>query len=85
MAARRARVTAAYATVRIMDPALGPAVVGFYRGAVLPESADPEGVARLVRREYAEWVDAEDAPAVEAEPEAEPEAPKKAAAKKTTA
>lgn len=58
MAARRARVTAAYATVRILDPATdAPSVRGFYKDAVLPEAAFTEDVERLVRREYAEWID----------------------------
>lgn len=55
---RQARVTAAYATVKILDPSSGSwSVRGFYQGGVLPESADPEDVERLVRREYAEWAD----------------------------
>jgi hypothetical protein len=55
---RRARVLAPYATVKILDPVSGkPTVAGFYAGAVLPPEADPEDVARLVRREYAEWLD----------------------------
>lgn len=63
MAARRARLTAAYGTVRIMDPATGaPSIRGFYQGAVFPDSADPQDVARLVRRDYAEWVDDEPEP-----------------------
>lgn len=83
--ARRARVTAAYATVRVLDPATGaPTVVGFHQGGTFPDTADPENVENLVRRGYAEWVEADEAPAVDAEPEAEAEAPKKAAAKKTT-
>ncbi len=58
MGDRRARVTAAYATVRVLDPASGkPTVYGFYEGGILPPSADPESVEGLVRRGYAEWVD----------------------------
>ena len=73
MAARRARVTVAYATVKLLDPATGKWTVhGFYQGAVLPENADPENVAGLVRREYAEWVDSGEAKAVDkAETEAD--------------
>lgn len=57
-APRRARVLAAYATVKVLDPIDGkPSVRGFYQGAVLPIEADPENVASLVRREYAEWLD----------------------------
>lgn len=85
MAARRARVTAPYSTVRVMDAATGgPAMLSFYRDAVYPDGAAAEDVERQVRRGYAEWLDADEVPAVDAEPEAEPEAPKKAAAKKTT-
>jgi hypothetical protein len=52
-------VTAAYATVKLLDSVTGKwTVCGFYQGAVLPEFADPENVASLVRREYAEWLDA---------------------------
>lgn len=58
MSARRARVLAPYATVKLLDPATGKWTVrGFHRDAVFPESADPDNVAALVRREYAEWVD----------------------------
>jgi hypothetical protein len=65
-APRRARVLAAYATVKINDPISGkPTVAGFYEGAVLPLEADPENVASLVRREYAEWLDSGEAKAVE--------------------
>jgi hypothetical protein len=65
---RQARVTAAYATVRCADPGTGKVMVlGFGHDAVFPVTADPEGVERLVRRGYAEWVDQP-----EAEPIAEP-------------
>lgn len=61
---RKARVTAAYATVKIVDPGSGSwSVRGFYEGGVFPESADPEDVERLVRRGYAEWVDGDAGPA----------------------
>jgi hypothetical protein len=68
---RRARVTVAYATCKVVDPATGTTtVLGFYQGAPLPPNADPENVKSLVRRQYAEWMD-EPAP----EPEREPEKP----------
>lgn len=76
MSTRRARVTAAYATVKLLDPATGKwTVAGFYKDAVLPIEADPENVAGLVRKEYAEWV--EEAPAEEspADPEPKKDAP----------
>lgn len=60
---RQARVSVAYATVKVRD-AVGVSVRGFHQGAVFPDSADPDAVAALVRRGYAEWVD-----------EVEPEAP----------
>ncbi len=54
---RQARVTAPYATVKVIDTPSGkPTVYGFYEGGILPPSADPENVANLVRRGYAEWV-----------------------------
>jgi hypothetical protein len=73
MSNRRARVLAAYATVKILDPVSGKwTVAGFYQGAVLPPEADPENVASLVRREYAEWLDSDEASAVDkAETEAD--------------
>ena len=62
--ARQARVTAAYATVRVLDPATGaPTVVGFHQGGTFPDTADPENVESLVRSGYAEWVDKNDGPA----------------------
>lgn len=58
MSTRRARVLAAYATVKLLDPISGKwTVAGYYQGAILPDHADPENVASLVRREYAEWLD----------------------------
>jgi hypothetical protein len=63
MAARQARVTAPYATVRVDDPALGLAILGFYQGAPFPANAMDEDVERLVRRGYAEWVDEVEGPA----------------------
>ena len=55
---RQARVTVAYATVKLLDPATGKWTVhGFPQGAVFPSNADPDNVANLVRREYAEWVE----------------------------
>lgn len=80
---RRARVLAAYATCKVRDTATGVlTVLGFYQGAILPSNADADNVASLVRREYAEWVEAEPAP----EPEREPDKPTddKAEAKKAT-
>jgi len=68
MGEQRARVTAAYATVPVLDTPSGkPTVYGFHQGAVFPPSSDPEAVARLVRRGYAEWVQ-EDEPAAAEEP-----------------
>ncbi len=59
-------MTVAYATVKVLDPISGKwTVLGFYQGAILPDSADPDNVANLVRREYAEWVD--DEPVVQPE------------------
>jgi hypothetical protein len=59
---RRARVVVAYATVKLLDPISGkPAVAGFYQGAIFPPEADPDNVASLVRREYAEWLDEDEA------------------------
>lgn len=58
MSDRRARVTAAYATVKVLDTATGkPAIHGFYEGGIFPPSSDPDSVAALVRRGYAEWLD----------------------------
>lgn len=75
MSARRARVTAAYATVKIIDPISGkPTVLGFYKDAILPPEADPENVASLVHREYAEWLDSGDAKAVDKQETAEEKA-----------
>ena len=74
MSTRQARVTVAYATVKLLDPASGKwTVIGFPQGAVFPSNADPANVAALVRREYAEWV--EEAPAEQppADPEPEPD------------
>ena len=87
MSTRRARVVVAYATVKLLDPTTGKWTVhGFYQGAVFPENADPENVATLVRREYAEWLDAEpkaEEPPAEkpaaGEPKAEPAKPTKSA------
>lgn len=81
---RQARVTAAYATVKVIDTPTGkPTVYGFYEGGIFPPSADPDDVARQVRRGYAEWVDEEPPSAAPAE---EPtRAAKKAAAKADTA
>jgi hypothetical protein len=63
---RRARVLAAYATVKINDVLSGkPTVAGFYEGAILPPEADPENVASLVRRGYAEWLDSGEVKAVD--------------------
>lgn len=77
---RRARVLAPYATVKITDSATGqPAVVGFYQGAVLPPEADPENVASLVRREYAEWLDAGEEQAVEEQEDEQVKAQEEAA------
>lgn len=68
-------MVAAYATVKITDPVSGKWTVhGFTQGGVFPAEADPENVANLVRRGYAEWVDAP-APTAPAEPAAPPEAP----------
>jgi hypothetical protein len=62
---RRARVLVAYATVKILDPISGKMTVrGFPQGAVFPPDADPENVANLVRREYAEWLDTGEAKTV---------------------
>lgn len=86
--ARRARVTAAYATVRVLDPATNaPTVLGFHQGGTFPDTADPENVENLVRRGYAEWVDEADGPAdpdatIDAEPLKADAEPKKAPAKK---
>ena len=61
--------------MKIIDPITGkPTVLGFYQGAVLPPEADPENVASLVRREYAEWLDSGDARAVEKQETAEEKA-----------
>jgi hypothetical protein len=81
MNTRAARVTAAYATVKIRDNISGKlTVVGFHGGAILPADCDADNVAMLVRRGYAEWVDEAPADAVE---EAAPDeaAPAKSAAK----
>jgi hypothetical protein len=76
MSTRRARVVVAYATVKLLDPISGkPAVAGFYQGAIFPPEADPENVASLVRREYAEWVDEPEPDAPTSEPEPESETP----------
>jgi hypothetical protein len=75
-----ARVLAAYATVKVLDAASGkPTYYGFYQGAILPPSADPEAVANLVRRGYAEWVDGKsDEPEPKAAEQPEPAKPAKA-------
>lgn len=74
MGDRRARVIAAYATVKIMDAASGkPTVCGFYEGAILPPSADPQNVEGLVRRGYVEWVEEPEQPA-DPEPKADDKA-----------
>jgi hypothetical protein len=78
---RRARVKAAYATVRVLDPISGkPTVAGFHEGAVFPVEADPENVAALVRREYAEWLDEDETEAVVKQKTAEDKAAEDAAA-----
>ena len=72
MSTRQARVAVAYATVKLLDPATGKWTVhGFPQGAVFPPNADPENVANLVRREYAEWVDSGEAKAVDKQETAE--------------
>lgn len=66
MSTRRARVVVAYATVKVLDPISGGwSVRGFYQDAILPAEADPENVASLVRRQYAEWLDEAEGEAVE--------------------
>ena len=85
---RQARVVVAYATVKLNDPATGkPTVRGFYRDAVLPDFADADNVASLVRRGYAEWVDEPEEPPAELpaeqpteEPAAAPQPPAEPAA-----
>lgn len=74
---RQARVSVAYATVKVPDGAGKPTVMGFHQGTVFPASADPEDVARLVRRGYAEWVDepAEEPPVEEPKSDEEPAKP----------
>jgi len=73
---KQARVTAAYATVRVLDPATGkPTVRGFYENAVLPEAADAVNVESLVNRGYAEWVDDSPAEVPPADPEPGKDAP----------
>ena len=85
MGNRRARVLAAYATVKLLDPVTSKWTVhGFYKDAVLPLEADPENVASLVRREYAEWLDSGEVKVVdkqEAEAADEAEVVKSAPAK----
>jgi len=71
MSQRQARVIVAYATVKMLDGVGKPAVHGFYRDAVLPAGADPAAVEGLVRRGYAQWVDA-DPPAAADKPADEP-------------
>jgi hypothetical protein len=57
--------------VKLLDPVSGKwTVAGFYQGAILPADADPDNVATLVRRGYAEWVD-EVEPEMPEEPEPE--------------
>lgn len=69
MSDRRARVVAAYATVKVVDPTTGKwTVAGFQKDALLPADADPENMATLVRREYCEWVEG---PVAEPEPPAD--------------
>jgi len=84
MSTRRARVTVAYATVKLLDPATGKwTVAGFYRDAVLPIEADPENVASLVRREYAEWLDSGEAGDVQKQEDDAVKAQEEAAQKRT--
>lgn len=79
MSTRRARVVVAYATVKVLNPATGKwAMFGYHRDAVLPDEADPDNVASLVRRGYAEWVDAAEPTVAQAEPEKEPDPDKDA-------
>jgi hypothetical protein len=81
MSTRRARVVVAYATAKILDPISGKWTVhGFHQGAVFPPEADPENVANLVRREYAEWLDADEAKVLDKQ-ETEAEKAEAAAAK----
>jgi len=89
---RAARVILAYAQCKVLDPATGkPTMVGFYRDAVLPAVADPADVERLVRRGYAEWVDADppaapvQAPAPATEPAPADQPPPAKPPAKTTA
>lgn len=77
------RIAWPYVTLKVNGPS-GLQIREFTKDAPVPAGADPEDLARLVRKGA---VVEDDAPApaeAPAEPEAEPEAPKKAAAKKTT-
>ncbi len=60
MSTRRARITAAYATLKLVDPLNGLSVRGFYRDAITPVESDPASVAALVRRGYAEWFEGDE-------------------------
>jgi colicin import membrane protein len=74
-------VVVAYATVKVLDPISGKWTVhGFPKDAIFPAEADPENVANLVRREYAEWLDAGEAKVVDKQ-ETEAEKAEAAAAK----
>jgi hypothetical protein len=71
--------------VKLIDPISGKWTVrGFDNGAIFPENADPENVASLVRREYAEWLDADDAKAADKQ-EAEADKAEAAATKQRAA
>ncbi|HEX6873602.1 MAG TPA: hypothetical protein VF163_21090 [Micromonosporaceae bacterium] len=66
-------VKAPYVTVRVADTPTGkPTMYGFYAGAVLPPSSDPENVAMLLRKGMVEEIsEVAEAPAEKSEPRVE--------------
>jgi hypothetical protein len=71
------RVTAPYVTLRSKAEAGGDVVLGYYAGALVPETVDLEDLARLIRKGMVEKLEGPEASAVQKQQAAEAEAARK--------